>query len=228
MTHRVSTGMKSPSMDDTHGGGGGYGGGGMGNFGMMHSVSYKVNVNNESYRLIETLQYHTLLIGLNSIIEIILLSISSQAEISSICLALSVFCDIWCLLLMFRRLWFKKYCNYWLKCTKPCWRCCGINRPELYDKYDPADYELRAQNNNDYNLYSKGKMDNNFDQQILSWQQSDSLTQNEKDKIKEEQNKRSSIWSKLSFSKNKKYKKSNQNLDEEMYQPLNQQYQYTV
>ena len=179
-------------------------------------------VNNESYKLIETLQYHTLLIGLNVFIEIILLFIASQIEISAVCLSLSILIDIWCLLLMFRRIWFKKYCNYCLKCTKPFWRCCGINRPELYD------YNVNElARNNQFNPYSSGKIHNENDyyyDQTSVRQRSDSST------IRKSKTKRSTIWSKFSLSRNKSYKAQarDSSVNNELYQPLTQQYQWEI
>lgn len=191
-------------------------------FGTMLGGSSKVN--NETYKLIETLQYHTLLIGLNVFIELTLFVIAWQVGLSAIGLSLSIFVDIWCLLFMFRKQTFKRYCNYCLKCTKPCWRCCGINRPEFYDN------DINELGRTD--MYSTGKIDNeyyydqnnNMNMGNMMYQQSDSSTVND-DK------KRSTIWSKISWSKNNKSSKkrymkqsSNSSMNNDLYQPLTQQY----
>ena len=203
-----SNGISIPSMDgmnDDNGSG----------FGLMYSVGY--NAKNESFKLIESLQYHTLLISLNVLIEIVLLIISSSAELSAICLTLSIFCDIWCLLLMFRRIWFKKYCNYCLKVTKPLWRCCGINLPQLYTKYDPNEQHNQLWSNNEYSAAQYNNDSDYYYDQNQSMMLS-SLSNYE----------RPSIWSKFSSSKNKKKYKKNGNMNQDMYQPLTDQYNTAI
>eukprot|EP01084_Bolivina_argentea_P033376 61730_1 len=166
----------------------------------FEELSYSTNVNNESFKLIETLQYHTLLIVLNVIIELILLFVSRYAKIIAICLSLSVFVDIWCLLLMFRKTWFKRYCNFCLTCTKPLWKyICCVSLPELYNGYN---YSSAEYNNNDSQHFIYGPTDTEL-------ANTKSLT----------------IWNtfkrnKSNSTKKKKYKSN----EHELYQPLTQEY----